>query len=136
MYDAAALKKIKAAKKSADIVIVSMHWGVEMETHSNMRQQKIAHEIIDAGATIIWGHHPHIVQETEYYKDGVIFYSLGNFIFSHLTPGILTGMIAGIHCRNGKIVRVTEHMINIDNYRVLFAPRIIQTKEFVLSSDK
>ena len=127
LYDKTALKKIAIAKKSADIVIVSLHWGTEMETAANVRQKQIAHEIIDAGATIVWGHHPHVVQETERYKNGVIFYSLGNFIFSHLTPKIKTGMMAGVHFKDGKITSIDEHKIDIDNYRVLFAPRIIKT---------
>ena len=65
----------------ADIVVVSLHWGVEYETESNAAQQNIAHQLIDAGADLIIGHHPHVPQEFESYKDGYIVYSLGNFVF-------------------------------------------------------
>ena len=136
VYDENALKKIMVAKRSTDIVIVSIHWGTELDTRANIRQRKNGREIIDAGATVVWGHHPHVIQEIETYKKGVIFYSLGNFIFSHLTPKIKTGLIAGLHFKSGKIILISEHKINIDNYRVLFAPRIKETKEISLSFGK
>lgn len=74
------IKDIKE-KKGADIVVVSLHWGTEYETSANQEQRDIAHALIDAGADIIVGHHPHVVEEVEQYHDGVIFYSLGNFVF-------------------------------------------------------
>jgi poly-gamma-glutamate synthesis protein (capsule biosynthesis protein) len=66
---------------TSDIVIVQMHWGVEYEHKFNPTQQRLAHELIDAGADMIIGHHPHVVQGMEVYKNKPIFYSLGNFIF-------------------------------------------------------
>lgn len=128
--------EIKRARVRADIVIVAMHWGIEMMRTANMRQRKIARDIINAGADIVWGHHPHVIQETEKYKNGVIFYSLGNFIFSHLTPNIRRGLIAGIHIKNGKVAAVTEHIINNDNYWVRFRPYVIKTTTYVLPNDK
>ena len=125
MWSGIARIEIAAAKSQADIVIVSMHWGVETKTAANDRQKKIAHEIINAGASVVWGHHPHVIQEVERYKDGVIFYSLGNFIFSHLTPGITKGMIAGIEFDSrGKISAIRKHIINNDNYIVEYAPNV------------
>lgn len=61
--------------------IVFMHWGDEYKLHSNTFQQNLAHKMIDAGADIVIGSHPHVVQEVEEYKGKLIFYSLGNFIF-------------------------------------------------------
>lgn len=79
------LEKLKAQiielKKNSDLVIVELHWGVEYEHKFNKTQQEIAHELIDAGAEVIIGHHPHVVQGMEIYKNKAIFYSLGNFIF-------------------------------------------------------
>lgn len=66
---------------STDLVIVNIHWGVEYEHEFNSIQQRLAHGLIDSGADIIIGHHPHVVQGMEIYKDKPIFYSLGNFIF-------------------------------------------------------
>jgi len=72
---------IAHAEAEADITIVNIHWGIEYEPVSHPRQQQLAHSWIDQGVDIIIGHHPHVVQEIEIYKDAPIFYSLGNFIF-------------------------------------------------------
>lgn len=72
---------IQQGKKEARHVIVNMHWGQEYQLVSHPRQQFLAHAFIDAGADVIIGHHPHVVQEIEVYKNKPIFYSLGNFIF-------------------------------------------------------
>jgi poly-gamma-glutamate capsule biosynthesis protein CapA/YwtB (metallophosphatase superfamily) len=126
VYNENSVKSIRTAAKTADFVIVAMHWGVELDKNANAQQKRIAHEIIDAGATVVWGHHPHVIQETEKYKNGVIFYSMGNFIFSHLSPSITRGMIAGLHIKDGKIIRISEHILNNDNYRVHYAPKIVK----------
>jgi poly-gamma-glutamate synthesis protein (capsule biosynthesis protein) len=57
------------------------HWGAEYGLKSNKRQQDFAHALIDSGADLIVGSHPHVVQEIEPYNGKYIFYSLGNFIF-------------------------------------------------------
>ncbi len=72
---------IKSAKKISDVVIVSPHWGVEYKLAPNSSQQKVAKRMIDAGADLIIGTHPHVVQASEYYKGKYITYSLGNLIF-------------------------------------------------------
>ncbi|HVS79904.1 MAG TPA: CapA family protein [Candidatus Paceibacterota bacterium] len=73
---------IAAAKKEgADIVIVSFHWGTEYSTTHDAAQEALAHAAIDAGALIVMGHHPHVAEEIERYKGGLIMYSLGNFVF-------------------------------------------------------
>lgn len=68
-------------KKQTDLIIVNIHWGEEYATTSNPLQQKLGHMLIDSGADLIIGHHPHVIQEIETYKNKYIFYSLGNFIF-------------------------------------------------------
>lgn len=75
-------EEITKLQNSVDFIIVSAHWGEEYQfLKSNKHQQKLARDMIDAGADIIIGHHPHVVQEMEIYKNKPIFYSLGNFIF-------------------------------------------------------
>lgn len=71
---------IKDAKLASDILVVSIHWGDEYKPHT-ARQEMLAHKMIDAGADIIIGHHPHVAQDVEEYKNGLIVYSLGNFVF-------------------------------------------------------
>ena len=65
----------------AEIVICAFHWGKEGEYRPTADQQKLAKAAIDAGADIVYGHHPHVLQKIETYKKGYIFYSLGNFSF-------------------------------------------------------
>lgn len=74
-------KAIKEAKKESDFVIVSMHSGIEYAEGPNENQINFAHAVIDAGADLIIGHHPHVIQLLEKYKGKFIFYSLGNFVF-------------------------------------------------------
>lgn len=75
------IKDIKLAKQHSDFVIISLHWGIENVFYPSPKQIDLAHKLIDSGATIILGHHPHVVQGIEKYKNGLIAYSLGNFQF-------------------------------------------------------
>lgn len=72
---------VKKLRKETDIVVVSLHFGYVNEKYPLPSQRELCHEIIDAGATLILGHHPHVIQGIEEYKNGVIAYSLGDFIF-------------------------------------------------------
>lgn len=67
--------------KGAEIVVAAMHWGNEGQYRPTGQQQTWAHAAIDAGADIVFGHHPHVLQKIEEYNGGVIFYSMGNFCF-------------------------------------------------------
>lgn len=72
---------IKNAAKQVDYLVVTFHFGVEYQTTHNARQEELAHRAVDDGAKIVIGTHPHVVEDTEVYKNGYIAYSLGNFIF-------------------------------------------------------
>ncbi len=72
---------IRKYKLEGNKVIVMPHWGIEYVGISNSNQQNLAKEFIDAGADIVVGAHPHVVQEIEIYNGKPIFYSLGNFVF-------------------------------------------------------
>lgn len=72
---------VASLRKRADVAIVSMHAGVEYQPSPNALQQQFAHAAIDAGASAVIGHHPHVVQTVEIYRSGIIFYSLGNLVF-------------------------------------------------------
>ncbi len=75
------LQTIADASRDNDVVVVSMHWGEEYVTQPNEEIIALAHAMIEAGADVILGHHPHVLQPVELYKNKLIFYSLGNFIF-------------------------------------------------------
>jgi poly-gamma-glutamate synthesis protein (capsule biosynthesis protein) len=74
------VKKVRESNPGK-FLIVLLHWGQEYELKSSISQQRLAHKLIDEGADLIIGSHPHVVQEIEEYKGKLIFYSLGNFIF-------------------------------------------------------
>lgn len=75
------LKGIQKAKKRTDVTVVSLHWGYEFVDVPSPKQIQFAHEIIESGADIVLGHHPHVLQGIERYKKGIVAYSLGNFVF-------------------------------------------------------
>ena len=77
-----AVEGVKQLKESgAELIIVAAHWGNEGKYRPNSKQEDIGKALIDAGANIIYGHHPHVLQKIEEYNGGIIYYSLGNFSF-------------------------------------------------------
>jgi poly-gamma-glutamate synthesis protein (capsule biosynthesis protein) len=115
---------IATAKKSADCVIVSFHWGGEGEDKPKPYQVSAAHKAVDAGADIIIGHHPHVLQGVERYNNGVIFYSLGNFAFGSYSRSSEVSMIARITFDGG--VREVEIIpLNVLNSQVKFQPQLL-----------
>ncbi len=74
-----AIQNAKAA--GAQLVIAQFHWGIEREYYHEYDQEVLAHLAIDCGADIVIGAHPHVLQDTEYYKGKLICYSMGNFSF-------------------------------------------------------
>jgi poly-gamma-glutamate synthesis protein (capsule biosynthesis protein) len=85
MDEAGVIEAVKAARAQCDLLVVSVHWGIEYATAPRPDDVEVAHKMLDAGASVIVGHHPHVLQPVETYKtaDGrntVIFYSLGNFL--------------------------------------------------------
>ena len=83
--EAQVLAAVKAARAQCDLLVISVHWGIEYATAPRPEDVDIAHKMLDAGATVIVGAHPHVLQPIETYRtqdgrDTVIFYSLGNFL--------------------------------------------------------
>lgn len=96
-------------RKKVDVVIVYFHWGVSGQYEICQYQTTLGKAAIDAGADLVVGSHPHVVQSIEIYKGKPIFYSLGNFIFgSDFKParGYRNGLVAVAEVRNGEVVRV------------------------------
>jgi len=111
------IQDIQRAKKQAHIVIVSIHWGTEYEELPTKRQKELAYLAIDSGALLVIGHHPHIVQPSERYKDGYIFYSLGNFVFDQMwLENTRKGLIAKIFFEGGKIKEVETMKVTINDF--------------------
>jgi poly-gamma-glutamate capsule biosynthesis protein CapA/YwtB (metallophosphatase superfamily) len=74
-------RDIAAAKATADVVIVLAQWGTEYTPDATFRQQELAAVAVEAGATLVVGNHPHVVQGLEWPRDSLIAYALGNFVF-------------------------------------------------------
>lgn len=80
---------VRRAKEAADFVVVSFHWGIHFRPKPLADYQRtVALAAIEAGASVIFGHHTHLVQAVEKYKDAIIFYGLGNFAF-YRRPGMV-----------------------------------------------
>lgn len=110
-----ALQSIEAAKNKVDILIVSAHWGNEYQKEPSKSQKDLAYKIIDSGARIILGHHPHVIQPIEAHKDGLIFYSLGNFVFDQMwSEETKEGLVA-------KIIFEGKNIKDCQGYKVLIS---------------
>ncbi len=91
-----ALNAVKVAARLATIVIVNIHWGVELDTVPRDYQVDEAHRMIDAGADIIFGGHSHRLQPMETYAGRPIFYSLGNFVWPNFSSAGATTAVAEV----------------------------------------
>ncbi|MDO8602042.1 MAG: CapA family protein [bacterium] len=134
------IQSIKA-NQMADVVIISMHWGTEYATSSDESQRVIAHALIDSGADLIIGHHPHVVQEVERYESsvipeypsgiqnrdmdpgstgrddkrvGYIVYSLGNFVFDQdFSSATMNGLMIQANLKDKKIESIERIPIQL-----------------------
>ncbi|MCI3923900.1 CapA family protein [Paenibacillus sp. TRM 82003] len=97
------VREIEAAKKEADVVVVLVHWGEEKQLEPEpVEQVELGRRFVDAGADLVIGSHPHVLQGIERYKDRWIAYSLGNFIFTKSKePLTYDSGILEASCRKG-----------------------------------
>lgn len=77
---------IEKAREQSDLVIVSFHWGYEFAPEPHSLQRSLGRHAIRAGADLVLGHHPHVLQPVERYQGKLIVYSLGNFVFDQTAP--------------------------------------------------
>lgn len=89
------LEEIKKFKEGRAFVVVYPHWGIEYSLKPHESQRKMAHAFIDAGADLVIGSHPHVIEPTEIYRDRLILYSLGNFLFDQTEPETKKGLTLG-----------------------------------------
>ena len=108
------IAKIKEIRSSCDYIIVMSHWGVEYQHAPTAAQQDLAHQFIDAGADVIIGSHPHVVEPLEIYKNKAIFYSLGNFLFDQsFSPQVKRGLTVQIDFESSK---TTFTLVPVNTY--------------------
>ena len=96
---------LKTVRPRADLVIVSMHAGVEYQNVTpSQKQVEFAHTAIEYGADLVLGHHPHVLQPIEEYQGKLIFYSLGNFVFDQMQfEATREAVLVKFHFNNRKL---------------------------------
>ena len=119
---------IRNLKPQYDVVIISLHWGLDNVQYPSPEQIALAHKLIDAGATVILGHHPHVIQGIERYKSGLIAYPLGNFQFDPT--------VSQTKSNRSLILSVELSPTGLENYSIIpveigddFAPKVTMDKE-------
>ena len=107
-------QRIREAEEQADFTVVYIHWGVERETVPEWRQEKWASEIEEAGADLIIGAHPHVIQPIDYIADTPVVYSLGNFMFnSNDTESCMVRCT--VNCSDGSILKLEYLPLRVNN---------------------
>lgn len=115
---------IRAWKDSVDFVVASFHWGAEKRKTPKDYQIFFAHLAIDSGADLVLGHHPHVLQGLEIYRNRLIAYSLGNFVFASYSRYAVDSIILKIYLRNEGLYTAQCLPINVDNREVEFQPAV------------
>ena len=128
MYDADIAKRdIESIKEEVDVIIVSMHWGVEYDNTPTTKQKEIAEYLSSLGVNLIIGHHPHVVQPIEYINNTLVIYSLGNFISNQLVLGEnqAIGLMLGLNINVDAESKVT---FTDFNYELVYSYSLKSTK--------
>jgi len=124
------IKEIKQKEPMVFIIVVP-HWGIEYVHLPNMFQEKTAHILIEAGADLIIGHHPHVVQSIEEYKGKLIFYSLGNFVFDmYASLDTQQELALGIGFQESKL---TIYLVPLQSHKSQLSLMSVKEKEDFLS---
>ncbi len=121
-YEEFVFNDVRKLKENTDFVIVSCHWSAELLEKPKPYQRKLGRRLIDSGADLILGHHPHVVQGIEVYQGKYIVYSLGNFIFGSYSDSARDSFLFKLVLKpdgqtNGRILP-----INVYNKEVNFRP--------------
>lgn len=132
------IEDIHAIRKDVDIIVVSLHWGIEESFEVSDKMVDFAHTLIDSGADVILGHHPHQLQGIEIYKKKPIAYSLGNFIFDQNDDENKESMILELDYKDKELLSLKAVPLRIiDKMKVVPAPlgkrEIIQNRLVQLS---
>lgn len=117
---------IATLRIKADVIIVSMHAGTEYDLKPNKQQIEFARAAIDAGAAAVIGHHPHVRQPMEWYKDAPIFYSLGNLVFDQFQrTETQIGSLAELTFEGSRLVETKTRTVRLP----LTVPRVEEEKK-------
>ena len=124
----AALQAIRSAHQAGAVVIVSVHWGMEYQGGASEQQKSLAQEFAEAGAALVWGHHPHVLQPAAWietpYGETLVLYSLGNALFDQrgLEDTRRSALaVVTLDAKGVESVRVVPFEIDVVNSRVVQA---------------
>ena len=119
------LDDINQLKDRTDFIIIYTHWGNEYTKSVTQPLRKAAHQLIDAGADLIIGSHPHVVQEKEVYQEKTIYYSLGNFVFDqYFSEDTQKGLLVEL------VVDIESNEINFHEYPII----LLQNGQTILAN--
>ncbi len=112
------IEQIQIARMGGEVPIVYAHWGIEYATKSSAYSRELAHRFVDAGAAIVIGSHPHVVQEHEVYKSVPIYYSLGNFIFDqYWSDDVRHGLLLRVSFNSRGVASIEEIPVKLGRDR-------------------
>lgn len=129
-------KDIKKLKRKNNLVFISLHWGLEHTEYPAKYQRKLAKQIIDAGADGIIGHHPHIPQGIEIYKDKPIIYSLGNVISGFYHPNYKDNIMVALHYKKNVLTKLDIIPIAGENGKMHFQPYVLKGEKALTAISK
>lgn len=119
--------KILKQDSKVDFIVVVPHWGVEYSLKANLTQKEYAHKWIDAGADMVVGMHPHVIENSEIYKEKYIYYSLGNYIFDQwFSEDVKNGLAL-----NFKFTKETQDEKAIKNIELIKEIKVRSEKDFI-----
>jgi poly-gamma-glutamate capsule biosynthesis protein CapA/YwtB (metallophosphatase superfamily) len=118
-------KNIGRLKEMTDLVVVSFHWGGEKRNYPKSYQIMYGHLAVDSGADLVIGHHPHVLQGLEVYKDRLIAYSLGNFAFGSYSRSARESMMLKVWLDHRGLLIAQVIPISVYNYDIEFQPKIL-----------
>lgn len=111
------ISHILVARAKGHLPVVFAHWGDEYKAANN-RQKSLAHQFIDAGAELVVGVHPHVIQESEVYKGKHVYYSLGNFIFDqYWNEAVRTGLMVEVSFDLSGVIGTKEKKVTLGRDR-------------------
>ena len=122
-------KVIEQCRENADVVVLGFHWGAERRNTPKDYQVYIARKSIDLGADLVLGHHPHVLQGIEIYKNRLIAYSLGNFVFGSYSSSARTSAILRVLMGEDGFLYARVYPISVYNSMINFQPRVLRNKE-------
>ncbi|MCX6757666.1 MAG: CapA family protein [Candidatus Nomurabacteria bacterium] len=109
-------KIVQNASKKVDYLVVSFHFGEEYQLAHNERQAFLAHKAVDDGAKFVIGAHPHVIEDFEVYKESLIAYSLGNFIFDQkFSDNTMQGMLLEVKLHKNGQIETTKNIVKLNS---------------------